>query len=111
MIHITPNLNEEILKTIYDNEKLNIRAVILRAYGAGNLPDTKSSQLINHIKKGKERGILTFFITQCANGNVKDYYESSAGLIGAIGCEDMTLPAATAKIAYILGKVSILNIN
>lgn len=105
MLQVTPGLSEEHLSAIYSNDKISIRAVILRAYGAGNVPSETVSSLIKFVKKGRENKILTFFVTQCTSGNVKDFYESSAASIGAIGCEDMTLPAAFAKIAHLLGNV------
>lgn len=76
-------------------------------FGTGNTPD-ENSYLVKSMKEAIDRGIPVFFTTQCHKGYVSSKYASSAVAYGAIACEDLTVPAAFAKIGFLTKKVMLL---
>lgn len=101
VLHIAPELHESWYEIVYGtNSKFD--AVILDAYGLGNLPsNTKITELI---AQRSATGLLTFVTTQCHNGNVSADYASSAERLGGILCADMTLPAIYCKVSIMIKK-------
>lgn len=98
---LAPNLNQAVLDVIY-NSPDHIDAVIIEAFGQGNIPSNTMLKKILREKKGN--GVLTFITSQCHKGSVGESYNSSAGFLGAILCGDMTLPAVFCKVSLLLGK-------
>ena len=84
-------------------------AVILSAYGMGNLP-VDNEQLMGTIKKAVDDGVLIVVSTQCYHGTVSDVYATGRYLteMGCILAHDMTIECIFAKLGYLIGKVSLL---
>ncbi len=83
-----------------------IRAVIIEAYAAGNVPILTHSVLPG-IEKLKKAGISTFIVSQTLEGSVDlGLYEcgQKAKAAGAVGCGDMTFEAAVTKLYYLYSK-------
>jgi len=82
-------------------------AVILSAYGMGNLP-INNHDLMNTIRQAVSDGVLVVISTQCYHGAVKDVYATGRFLtnMGCILSHDMTLECIFAKLSYLTGKVS-----
>ena len=82
-------------------------AVILSAYGMGNLP-VDNEQLMSTIKKAVDQEVLIVVSTQCYHGTVSDIYATGRFLteMGCILAHDMTIECIFAKLGYLIGKVS-----
>ena len=102
LISISPLLNLSIIETILFSSK----AVIIQAYGMGNIP-SKNKDLLEMIRKAiHENDIIVVILTQCHRGTVNDLYEAGRALtdLGAVLGQDMTLECCYAKLSYLLGK-------
>ena len=100
MINISPLLN---LRSIASS--LNSRALIIQAYGMGNVP-SKNKEFLDLLKRAIEQEIIVVIITQCHRGTVNDLYEAGRVLtdMGAVLGQDMTLECCYAKLSFLLGK-------
>lgn len=115
---IQPELNTNIIAFdifpgLQDNMELfrgilgtkNLRGVILKTYGAGNVP-TEPPDLVNEIKKAVDEGIIIVNVTQCIKGDVEQgLYDTSAVLqdIGVISGQEITPEAARCKLMELVG--------
>lgn len=102
LISISPLINLSIIETILFKSK----AVIIQAYGMGNIP-SKNKDLMELMKRAiKEEDIIVVILTQCHRGTVNDLYEAGRALtdLGAVLGQDMTLECCYAKLSYLLGK-------
>jgi L-asparaginase len=82
----------------------NIKGVIIRGFGPGNLPIVQNS-LIESIKKYSEKGIPVVIGSQTAVGLTKiSLYETgiAAKKLGVISSEDMTLESTVTKLMWVL---------
>lgn len=101
MISISPCFNLKVIEVVL----LNCEAVILEAYGMGNIP-SKNKDLMNIIERAIKRGVIIVIISQCHKGEVNDLYETGRALVemGAVLGQDMTAECCYAKLSYLLGK-------
>jgi len=83
----------------------NSRAVIINAYGMGNIP-TSNAGLMNIILNAIKEDVIVVIKTQCTQGGVNDLYETGRILVqhGAVLAHDMTLECIIAKLSYLIGK-------
>ncbi len=83
-----------------------VRAVIVEAYAAGNIPILTHS-FIPAISDLTKAGLSVFIVSQALEGSIDlNLYQcgQKAKHAGAIGCRDMTFEAAVTKIYYLLSK-------
>ena len=82
-----------------------VRAILIQAYGAGNLPMTRPD-LVHTLKNARERGLPVVIISQCSSGGADlSTYEvgKKAADLGAIPGGLHTRWAALAKLGLCLG--------
>lgn len=82
LISVSPLLNLKIIENIL----LESKAVIIQAYGMGNIP-SKNKELLTLLDKAiNEKGIIVVILTQCHRGTVNDLYEAGRSLteLGAV---------------------------
>lgn len=102
VIKIYPGITRDYFDMILSG-KWN--AVILETYGSGNAP--RMPWLTESIRQAVDMGIHLISITQCMRGRVvPGRYETGKHLYeaGVLPGSDLTLEAAVAKTAYLLGK-------
>lgn len=81
-------------------------AVLIRAYGVGNVPCTEPG-LTDVLAKVLDEGVPVAVASQCQQANVLlGHYEAGDAIAraGAVGTGDMTLKAAYAKIVFLLSQ-------
>lgn len=81
-------------------------AVILRAYGAGNMPSEEPG-FTDVLAEAIEAGVPVIVASQCADAAViVGHYEASdvLGRAGAVGAGDMTFEALYAKVVFLLSQ-------
>lgn len=81
-------------------------AVILRAFGTGNIPSAQPG-LTDAVAEAVEAGAAVVVASQCLQAEVLlDRYETGDAIAsaGAVGCRDMTLEAAYAKVQFLLAQ-------
>jgi len=82
----------------------DLRAVVLRTFGAGNTPT--HPEFLAQLDVAREKGIVVVNVTQCAHGSVEmGLYETSAVLMkyGVVSGIDSTPVAALTKLMVLLG--------
>ena len=107
--YVVPDLSTQQVDNVFDEDD-STQAILVEAFGTGNLP-SESSYFVQSLKKALARGVPVFFTSQCHKGGVESLYESSAVAHGTISCEDLTVPAAYAKIAFLTKKVASRTLN
>ncbi|GFZ51285.1 LOW QUALITY PROTEIN: hypothetical protein JCM24511_09045 [Saitozyma sp. JCM 24511] len=82
------------------------RAVILSAYGSGNLPINPASGVLDALKGAVEKEILVVVISQCGIPNVYPLYTQGRTLlsIGVLPGYDLTHEAAFAKLLWLVSR-------
>ena len=103
-IALSPLMNLRAIELVFSNSK----AVILAGYGMGNLPSS-NQDLMRLIRHAAAMNVIVIVKTQCYHGSVDDLYEAGRQLTkaGCILANDMTIECLFAKLAYLLGKVSL----
>jgi L-asparaginase/Glu-tRNA(Gln) amidotransferase subunit D len=71
IINMSPCINLKVIESILNNS----RAVVIQAYGMGNLP-TNNKKLLNLMKKAIDNDVVLIIKTQCPEGGVNDLYET-----------------------------------
>ena len=81
LISVSPLLNLKIIEAILFSSK----AVIIQAYGMGNIP-SNNKELLDMIKRAINDGVIIVILTQCHRGTVNDLYEAGRALteLGAV---------------------------
>jgi L-asparaginases, type I len=109
VIKLFPGISGNILKSILNISDL--KGIVLQTYGAGNAPSEE--WFLDIIKEAVERGIFIVNVTQCAMGTVMmDRYQVGVALkkTGVVSGFDITTEAAIAKIMYLFGNESNLDV-
>lgn len=88
----------------------NPQAVIIQAFGSGNVPNLDPEFISVFRRARQERGILISVVSQCTRGPVElGIYETSAELLeaGFVSANDITLESAQCKLMTLLGDADI----
>ena len=101
VINIQPCINYRVIEGILNNSK----AVIIEAYGMGNIP-TNNKELTTCIINAIKKDVIVVIKTQCNEGGVFDLYETGRYMVehGAVLASDMTMECIIAKLSYLIGK-------
>jgi len=97
-ITLVPGLTEEILENILDSD---IKGIVLRGFGTGNVP----SKHLSILKKARQKGIISVIDSQCLEGSTMMHiYEVSKQALdaGVIQAYDMSIEATTTKLMWAL---------
>lgn len=98
-LYLNTSTSEELTKQIFFAP--GVKAVLLEAYGRGNIPT--NTILHDCIEEAAEKGVPTFVVSQCHKGAVTDEeIGNSAVQFGAISCGNMVPAAAFIKIAQLM---------
>ena len=100
--HIYPGISGRVLESMV--APLQTRGLLLRSYGAGNVPDA-DPEFMAALGRIVARGVTVVNTTQCLAGGVSQgAYQTSAALtqMGVVAGGDMTLEAAFAKLHFLL---------
>ena len=102
VLHLFPGLQQEVLDSLLHS---SCRAIIIAAYGAGNVPTSEQPGIMNFITEAVAMGKPVAIKTQCHHGRVAlNIYESARKVrdLGVMSCMDMTLEASIMKLNYLL---------
>ncbi|WVQ86289.1 hypothetical protein IAT38_008457 [Cryptococcus sp. DSM 104549] len=107
-VHIYPGMSGSLLSAQIAAVP-TCRAVILSAYGSGNLPLDPSNGVLEALKQMVEREVLVAVISQCAIPNVYPLYTQGQALmkIGVLPGYDLTHEAAFAKLIWLMSRTDL----
>lgn len=103
VLRLLPGMAPELFDPLLEGPA---EAVVLEAFGAGNVPIAEKS-LIPFIERAVARGKIVALASQSIAGAVNlGLYEcgSRAAQAGALSCADMTVEAAAVKLMFLLGQ-------
>ncbi|WWC92537.1 uncharacterized protein L201_007496 [Kwoniella dendrophila CBS 6074] len=104
-IHIYPGMTGSILESQI-NTVPNCKAVVISAYGSGNLPINEESGVLQSLKRMVQKEILVVVISQCGIPNVYPLYTQGRTLlsIGVLPGYDLMHEAAFAKLIWLVSR-------
>ncbi|CAJ1966133.1 unnamed protein product [Cylindrotheca closterium] len=106
-LRLVPGFDDTcIIHMIKAARETHLKGLILQLYGTGNMPSLKDD-LVHALSDATAAGVCVVVTTQCHTGSVLlGHYATGQALIkaGTVSAGDMTLEAATAKLAYLLGR-------
>lgn len=103
-LFIYPGITPKVVES--QIEATNPKAVIVQAFGSGNIPNLDPDFIEVFRKARQNRGILIAVVSQCVQGPVElGIYETSAELLeaGFVSASDVTLESAQCKLMALLG--------
>lgn len=103
---VFPGMDQSLLQGVAHAAQVGLKAVLVRAFGTGNVPMTGSASLLPMAEKLAALGLDVIVATQCPGGSAElDLYASGRALLaaGAISAGDMTFEAAATKALWALG--------
>lgn len=100
-ISVAPVINMRVVESVLMNSK----AIIIQAFGMGNIP-SQNKNFMSLLDKAIQQDKIIVIMTQCFQGEVNDVYEAGRALVsmGAVLAYDMTMECIFAKLSYLLGK-------
>jgi L-asparaginase len=106
ILPIYPGVCGDLVDAICTEERC--KALILRSYGVGNLPDQNTS-LMEALRAAAERDIVLLNISQCLQADIlQGQYACSSVLndMGVISGGEMTIEAAFSKLHFLVATLS-----
>ncbi len=106
-VTVFPGFDPALLDGVADSGAgMRVKALIVRAFGAGNVPIVGDYSLLPAIERMSARGVAVLIATQCLRGSAQlDLYAAGRALrdAGAISAGDMSFEAASTKAMWALG--------
>jgi L-asparaginase len=107
VLRLVPGFDDAHIELLVDSHQRGDKAaLILMLYGSGGAP-AKKERMYAALTSAVERGMVVAVTSQCPHGHADlGQYEVSASLsrTGVLSGGDMTVEAASAKIAYLMGR-------
>jgi L-asparaginase len=106
ILPIYPGINGKHVELLSSDP--DCKAIILRSYGVGNLPD-QNQELIDALKAAAQRGVIFVNNSQCLQAEIfQGQYACSSILneIGVISGAEMTLEACFCKLHFLLATLT-----
>lgn len=103
---VFPGMDQSLLQGVALAVKAGLKAVLVRAFGTGNVPMTGTASLLPMVEKLAALDLDVIVATQCPGGSAElELYASGRALLaaGAISAGDMTFEAAATKALWALG--------
>ncbi|MBE7016788.1 MAG: asparaginase [Ruminococcaceae bacterium] len=103
VLKIFPGIQFKMFENIMTE---NLKALVIEAFGVGNIPQY-DAELLPLISKAADNGTIIVVCTQCLRGKVQlGTYETSSALkrAGAVSGRDLTVEAAVTKLRYLFAK-------